>query len=83
MDIFLAKEACMPEKKKEHMNGTQQKYGLSNLSYFLFSIISVWLCWNRNTAQNETLPMKILYCIIAFMFPIIYIIYYLFTKKKK
>lgn len=54
----------------------------SGLSNIILAAIAIYLCWTRNTEQNESLGLKIVYCIIAFYFPLIYIIYYSATRKR-
>jgi hypothetical protein len=76
MDIQFIENTL--NKDKEHMQINSSAV-FSNISYLLFSIMAVYLCWTRNV--NEDLPLKIIYCILAFFFPIIYLIYYFFTRK--
>ncbi len=76
MDIEFIEKKVLPNK--EHMSMSGVFSGLSNL---ILAIIAVYLCWTRNTMQNETMGMKIVYCIIAFYFPLIYIIYYVATRQ--
>jgi hypothetical protein len=76
MDIAFIEQNIL--EKKEHMNISGVFSGVSNL---ILAIVAVYLCWTRNTMQNESTGMKIVYCIIAFYFPIIYLIYYMVTKK--
>jgi hypothetical protein len=76
MDIAFIEQKVLD--KKEHMNISTAFSGSSNL---ILAIVAVYLCWTRNTMQNETLVLKIVYCIIAFFAPLIYIIYYAATRK--
>lgn len=54
----------------------------SFLASFLVSVYAMILCWNINT--HTQLILKILYCIFAFIFSGIYIIYYyiMYYNKK-
>jgi hypothetical protein len=76
MDIAFIEQNVL--ERKEHINTSGVLSGLSNL---ILAIVAVYLCWTRNTMQNESTAMKIVYCIIAFYFPLIYLIYYAITRK--
>jgi hypothetical protein len=81
MDITFIEQNIL--EKKEHMNENSIFPSFSALSNIILGIVAVYLCWKRNTEQKESNGMKIIYCIIAFYFPLIYLIYYFVTRKKK
>lgn len=47
---------------------------------FMFSILAVILSWNCNTRLRVNTGLKVLYAIIAFIFGLLYLIFYLFSN---
>jgi hypothetical protein len=44
------------------------------LASFIISVFTCYLCWNNN--KNTNIVLRIIYCIIAFTFSGIYLLYY-------
>lgn len=91
MDIQFLEQNVF--RKNEHMEQetkvVEVRYVMPNpstifsgLSNIILAAVAIYLCWTRNTEQNESMGLKIVYCIIAFYFPLIYIIYYSLTRKR-
>ena len=54
---------------KQEMNGLF-------IFYFIIGFINVYLSWNCNTAQGLNTGLKVVYAIGAFMFGIMYLVFY-------
>jgi hypothetical protein len=46
------------------------------LASFIISVFTCYLCWKNN--ENTNITLRIIYCIIAFIFSGIYLLYYYF-----
>jgi len=64
------------EKKKKRTVGSI----ISSVISFMIGIGAAYLSWSCNTAQGVSLPMRILYAILAYIFGFFYMIYYFFFR---
>jgi len=59
----------------------QQRSPAMNLLALIIAIFAVYLSWSCNTANGETMGMKVLYALFALLFAPFYLIYYLLVRK--
>lgn len=78
---YIGYQLYNKNKKKE---GFSSESPLENLIFLIFNIfigiLCVYLSWSCNTSRGTETPLKILYALIAFIFGIFYIIFYLLVN---
>ncbi len=67
------------EEKKEAFSGGGEDI-INFFVSFMISIMAVILSWNCNTRLHVNTGLKVLYAIIAFLFGLLYLIFYLFSN---
>lgn len=80
MDIFFFNHYAFAKKKAK---GVVEGFSSNSLigtpglvASFLVSLFSAYLCWQQN--QSTDTIQRVIYCILAFLFSGIYLIYYFF-----
>jgi hypothetical protein len=84
MDIFLFNNLINPSKKEKLKEGFSIKdisFVPNKVAIILISFVSIYLCWNAN--EDTNFFVKIIYCIFAFIFSGIYLIYYYFMHFRE
>jgi hypothetical protein len=81
MDIFFFNHYAFARKKAK---GIVEGFSSNSLigtpglvASFLVSVFSAYLCWQQNQGSTNTFQ-RVIYCILAFLFSGIYLIYYFF-----
>jgi len=82
---YLSKQENKPLVKQDKVESFEMNGENIAIIGMIISIIigaySAYLSWECNTRHNMSEPMKIVWAILAYMFGLVYLVYYIFFRS--